>query len=217
MDLVLLTFIAACWAVIGTGAVTSVVAWSAGRGARSGELERAWAAYAAGKRFRFQPAAGDWPHVRSPRIEGRVDDVEVVIETCSMTIRGAPRPCTRIWARTPFAQPARVVVASDPRLVQGPRVHGLPSVRVLDAAFDDALTVLASSPQAAGRLLSPDLRRAVQGLLSSSYRLRLVLQVDDGDVSLTWLGEEVRPAMLDEACGVVACACGSAAAGAAYR
>jgi len=217
MELVILTFLAACWAVLGTGAITSFVAWSGRNGARSRDLEEAWQRYAWSKHFRFRPASGEWPHARAPRIEGRVDDTDLVIEACAMTIRGAPWPCTRVWARSAVPYPARVVVSSDPKLVQGPGVHDLEPMAIGDPWFDGALAVRASSGDAAYRLLAPPLRRSLQGLLGTSYRLALVLQLDDGEVSLTWLGEETRPAMLDEACAVVARACAAPIGPDAYR
>ncbi len=207
MELAILTFLAACWAILGTGTITGLLAWAGRGGSRSPDLDEAWQRYAWSKRFRFRPATGEWPHARAPRIEGRVRDTELVIEACSMTIRGAPRPCTRVWARAAMAYPARVVVSSDPKLVQGPGVHDLEPLAIGDPFFDDALAVRASSGEAACRLLPPPLRRSLQGLLSTSYRPSLVLQLDEGEVSLTWLGEETRPAMLDEACAVVARAC----------
>jgi hypothetical protein len=217
MELALLTFIAVCWAVLGTGAITSFIVWSTRGGERSGDLDASWQRYAWSKRFRFQPATGQWPHARAPRIEGKVDDVDIVIEACRMTIRGSSRPCTRVWARAPVPYPARVVVSSDAKLVQGPGVHELEVVRLGDPFFDHALAVRTSSGDAAYRLLPPPLRRALQGLLSSTYRLALVLKVEEGEVSLTWLGEETRPAMLDEACTVVVRACSASTASAAYR
>jgi hypothetical protein len=217
MELALLTFIAVCWAVIGTGAITSVVLWFSGSAPRSSDLEHVWQRYAWGKRFRFRPASGQWPRARSPRVEGRVDGVDLVIEACTITIRGRPRPCTRVWGRAAEPYPARVLVSSDPRLVQGPGVHDLEPVRLGDPFFDHALAVRTSSGDAACRLLPPPVRRALQGLLSSTYRLALVFTVDDGDVSLTWLGEETRPAMLDEVCTVVAHACSTGAGTVAYR
>jgi hypothetical protein len=150
-------------------------------------------------------------------VTGRVDDVDLTIEACSLTIKGAPCPCTRVWGRAPMAFPARVVVSSDPKLVQGPGIHELEPMSLGDPFFDHALAVRASSGDAACRLLPTDLRRALQGLLSSSYRLALVLQVDDGEVSLTWLGEETRSSMLDEACAVVVRACGATVGAEAYR
>jgi hypothetical protein len=216
MELALLTFLAACWAVLGTGAITSFFAW-ASRGGRSRDLDDAWRTYAWSKRFDFHPASGQHPHARSPRVEGRVDDVDLTIEACSLTIKGSSRPCTRVWGRAPMPFPARVVVSSDPKLVQGPGVHDLEPMVLGDPFFDHALAVRASSGDAACRLLPADLRRALQALLSSSYRLALVLQVDDGEVSLTWLGEETRSSMLDEACAVVARACGATVGTEAYR
>jgi hypothetical protein len=112
---------------------------------------------------------------------------------------------------------ARIVVSSDPKLVQGPRVHDLEPMPLGDAFFDHALSVRASSGDAAYRFLPPALRRALQCLLSSSYRLAMVMQLDEGEVSLTWLGEETRPAMLDEVCAVVARACRPETVGDAYR
>jgi hypothetical protein len=215
MELALLTFLAVCWGVLGTGAITTIVAWSSREG-RSGELDAAWKSYAWSKRFRFLPASGQWPNARSPRIEGRVDDIDVVIEACTMTIKGSPRPCTRVWGRAAVPHPARVVVSSDPRLVQGPGVHELERVALGDPFFDHALAVRTSSGDAACRLLPTSLRRSLQGLLSSTYRLSMVLKLEEGEVSLTWLGEETRPAMLDEACAVVARACAPGGS-AAYR
>lgn len=216
MELALLTFLAACWAVLGTGAITSFVAWTS-RGGRSRDLDEAWQRYAFSKRYRFCPATGDMPHARSPRVEGRVEDVDLTIEACSMTIRGLPRPCTRVWGRAAVPGPARVLVSSDAKLVQGPGVHDLEPMTLGDAFFDHALAVRASSGDAACRLLGPGLRRALQGLLSSSYKLAVVLQLDDGEISLTWLGEETRPSMLDEACAVVARACMARLGDEAYR
>jgi hypothetical protein len=216
MELALLTFLAVCWALLGTGAITSLVALAA-RGGRSRDLDDAWRQYAWAKKFRFRPATGEHPHARAPRVEARVEDVDLTIEACSLTIRGASRPCTRIWGRAALPVPARVVVSSDPSLVQGPGVHELEPMALGDPFFDRALAVRASSTDAAYRMLPRGLRRALQGLLSSSYRLALVLQVDDGEVSLTWLGEETRPSMLDEACAVVARACAAGAGGEAYR
>jgi hypothetical protein len=217
MELALLTFVALCWAVLGTGAITSIVASLSRHGARSRELDLCWQRYASSKRFRFLPASGQWPRARSPRIEGRVDDIDIVIEACTMTIRGSSRPCTRVWARAPLPSRARVVVSSDPKLLQGPGVHELESIKVGDPFFDHALCVRTSSGDAACRLLPPPLRRALQGLLSSTYRLGMVLKLEEGEVSLTWLGEETRPAMLDEVCAVVVNACCAGAASAAYR
>jgi hypothetical protein len=217
MEVALLTFVAACWAILGTGAITGFVGHAARRSRGRRELDRAWEGYAWSKRFRFQPAVGDWPRARAPRIEGRVGDVDLVIEACSMTIRGVPRPCTRVWARSAVPSSGRIVVSSDPMLVQGPRVHDLPPVPLGDPFFDHALAVRASSGEAACRLLPPPLRRALQGLLSASYRLAMVMQLDEGEVSLTWLGDETRPAMLDEVCAVVARACEPQAGANAYR
>ena len=233
MEAALLTFVAACWALLGTSAITGLVSLVGHRsgdagiaGARRRDLDRAWESYAWSKRFRFRPAIGDWPRARAPRIQGRVGDLDLVIEAVTMRIRGSPRACTRIWARPAVPTPARVVVASETRLVQGPRVHDLDVVRLGDPCFDSALSVRASTAEEARRFLRPDLRRALQGLLSASYRLALVLQKtgngagngSDGDdeVSLTWLGEETRPAMLNEACAVVVRAC-ETEAGDAYR
>jgi len=113
MELALLTLVAVCWAVLGTGASSSVALWM-GRGSRSRDLESSWQRYAWSKRFRFLPATGQWPHARAPRIEARVDDIDIVIEACTMTIRGSSRPCTRVWALAPLPCPARVVVSSHP-------------------------------------------------------------------------------------------------------
>jgi hypothetical protein len=216
MELALLTFLALCWTALGTGAVARLLAGTCRRG-HCRDLDVAWQKYAWSKRFRFCPATGQHPHARSPRVEARIDDVDLTIETCSLTIQGAPRPCTRVWGRSPLPVPARLVVSSDPKLVQGPGVHALEPMALGDPFFDHALAVRASSGDAAYRVLSPTLRRALQGLLSSTYRLALVLQVDDGEVSLTWLGEETRPAMLDEACAVVVRACAAPLGAEAYR
>jgi hypothetical protein len=216
MELALLAFVATCWALLGTGAITSLIA-ARSSGGRCRDLDAAWQSYAWSKRFRFCPSRGDRPHARSPRIEGRVDDVEVTIEACSMTIRGSSQPCTRVWGRAAVPCPARVLVSSEPKLVQGPGVQDLEPMTLGDAFFDHALAVRASSGDAAFRLLGPGLRRALQGLLSSSYKLALVLQLDDGEISLTWLGEETSPSMLDEACSVVARACTAPVGAEAYR
>jgi hypothetical protein len=216
MELALLAFLATCWALLGTGAIARLIA-SRQSGGRSRDLDGAWQSYAWSKRFRFCPASGDRPHARSPRIEGRVDDVDLTIEACSMTIRGSPRPCTRIWGRAAVPGPARVLVSSDAKLVQGPGVHELEPMTLGDTFFDHALAVRASSGDAACRLLGPGLRRALQGLLTSSYKLAVVLQLDEGEISLTWLGEETRPSMLDEACAVVARACTAGLGAEAYR
>lgn len=216
MEIVLLLFLAICWAALGTGAITSLVFWSS-RGGRCADLENQWERYAWSKKFHFRPATGERPHARSPRIEGRVGDCDVVIEACTLTIGGSPRPCTRVWGSAASPVPARVVVSSDPRLVQGPWVHGLEPLTLGDAYFDHALRVRASSGDAACRLLPPGLRRALQGLLSSTYKMGVVLQVLDGEVSLTWLGEETRPSTLDEACAVVARACAAPVGHDAYR
>lgn len=215
MEIALLTVLAACWALLGTGAITSLVARRSWGHAR--DLDAAWQSYAALKHFRFSPAAGDRPHARSPRVEGRVQDVDVTIEACSMTIGGAPRPCTRIWGRAAVQDHVRVLVSSDAKLLQGPGVHDLEPMTVGDAFFDHDLAVRASSGEAATRLLGPGLRRALQGLLSSSFNRALVLQLDEGEVSLTWLGEETRPSTLDEACSVVVRACTARLEAEAYR
>jgi hypothetical protein len=216
MELALLTLVAVCWAVLGAGATSSFALWI-GRPGRSPELESSWERYAWSKRFRFLPATGQWPHARAPRIEARVDDIDMVIEACTMTIRGASRPCTRVWALAPAFRPARVAVSSDPRLLQGPWVHELEAVRLGDEFFDRDLSVRSSSGDAAVRLLPPPLRRSLMGLLSSTVGLAVVLKVEEGEVSLIWLGEETRPAMLDEACAVVVDACRATAGSAAYR
>jgi hypothetical protein len=216
MELALLTLVAVCWAVLGTGAASSLALWM-GRGGRSRDLESAWERYAWSKRFRFLPATGQWPHARAPRIEARVDDLDVVIEPCTMTIRGSSRPCTRVWALAPVPHFARLAVSSDPKLLQGPWLHDLETVRLGDAFFDRDLAVRSSSGDAAVRLLPPPVRRSLQGLLSSTYGLAVVLKVEEGEVSLTWLGEETSPAMLDEACAVVVDACRATAGSAAYR
>lgn len=216
MEIALLAFLAVCWAALGTGAITSLVFWSS-RGARCRDLENLWERYAWSKKFRFRPATGERPHARSPRIEGRVEDVDLVIEACTLTVGGSPRPCTRVWANTAAPVPARVVVSSDPRLVQGPWVHGLEPMTMGDAFFDHALSVRASNGDAACRLLRPALRRSLQGLLTSTFNMGVVLQVLDGEVSLTWLGEETHPSTLDEACAVVARACAAPVGHDAYR
>lgn len=212
----MLALLAACWALLGTGAITGLVA-SSSRGRRCADLDAAWRRYAIGKQYRFSPAVGDRPDARSPRVEGRVDDVDLTIEACTMTIGGSRAPCTRVWGRVLAPEPARVLVSSDARLAQGPGVRELEPMTLGDPFFDHALAVRASNGEAACRLLGPGLRRALQGLLSSSYRLALVLQLDEGEVSLTWLGEETRPSMLDEACAVVVRACRERVAAEAYR
>jgi hypothetical protein len=218
MAALLLVAIAVCWAVLGTAAITSVIARAAtGKGVRSRDLEQAWEHYASSKHYRFRPAVGQWPHARSPRVEGRVGDCDLVIEACSLTIKGTPRPCTRVWAHAALPVPARVVVSSDARLVQGPGVHQLEPMRIGDPWFDHALSVRASSADAACRILPPVVRRDLQRLLTAAYKLALVLQVDESEVSLTWLGEETSPSMLDEACAVVVRACSATTGAASYR
>jgi hypothetical protein len=218
METLLLAAVAVCWGLLGMGAITSVVARAAAlKAVRSRDLEQAWEHYAWSKHFRFRPAVGRWPHARSPRVEARVGDCDLVIEACSLTIKGKPLPCTRVWAHAAVPVPARVVVSSDARLVQGPGVHELQPMRLGDPWFDRALSVRASSADAACRVLPPVVRRDLQRLLSAAYRLALVLQVDDGEVSLTWLGEETSPSMLDEACAVVARAWSAPASAEAYR
>jgi hypothetical protein len=216
MEIVLLFFLAICWAALGTGAITSLV-FRTSQGGRCRDLENLWERYAWSKNYRFRPATGERPHARSPRIEGRVGDVEVVIEACTLTVGGSPRPCTRVWGNAATPVPAAVVVSSDPRLVQGPWVHGLEPMTMGDAYFDHALSVRASSGDAACRLLAPALRRSLQGLLSSTFKMSVVLQMLDGEVSLTWLGEETHPSTLDEACAVVARACAAPVGHDAYR
>jgi len=217
MEVVLLTFVAACWAVLGTGAITSFVAWSSNGVAGRAELDEAWQRYAWSKRFRFRPASGEWPRARSPRIEGRVEDIDVVIEACTITVRGWPQPCTRVWARSMSAFPARLIVSSDSRLLQGPGVGDLDRVRTGDAWFDHALAVRASSADAAARWLPARVRRDLQAFLSTGYKPAVSLQVNGREVSLIVLGEETRPATLDEACGVVARACAAAERSGGYR
>ena len=218
MEVVILVAMALCWAVLGTGAITSVIARAASRkGVRSRDLEQAWEEYASSKHFRFRPAAGQWPHARSPRVEGHLGDCDFVIEACSLTIKGTPLPCTRVWARASLPVPARVVVSSDARLVQGPRVHDLEPMRLGDPWFDHVLSVRASSADAACRVLPPLVRRDLQRLLSAAYKLALVMQVDESEVSLTWLGEETSPSMLDEASALVVRACAAPASADAYR
>ncbi|HEY6464263.1 MAG TPA: hypothetical protein VIY73_29045 [Polyangiaceae bacterium] len=216
MEIALLTVLAVCWAFLGTGAITGIIARGA-RGGRSRDLDAAWRSYASSKRFQFLPATGERPHARSPRLEGRIEDVDLTIEACSLTIGGSSRPCTRIWGLAAIQEHVRVLVTSDARLAQGPGVHDLEPLTVGDAFFDHALAVRASSGEAACRLLGPSLRRALQGLLSSSFDLALVLQLDEGEVSLTWLGEETRPSTLDEACAVVVRACTARLETEAYR
>jgi hypothetical protein len=182
MEVVLLTFVAVCWAVLGTGAITSFVAWSSSGCAGKAALDDAWQRYAWSKRFRFRPASGEWPRARSPRIEGRVEDVDVTIEACTITVRGS-----------------------------------LERVRMGDPFFDHSLAVRASSGEAALRWLPPGVRRDLQAFLSTAYKPAVSLQVDGGEVSLLVLGEETRPATLDEACWVVARACTAAEQGAGYR
>src|SRR5579871_4331296 len=54
VELALLTLVAACWAVLGAGATSSLALWI-GRGSRSPDLECLWQRYAWSKRFRFLP------------------------------------------------------------------------------------------------------------------------------------------------------------------
>jgi hypothetical protein len=169
-------------------------------------LEEHWRRYAARKRFGFAPAVGAWPHARTPRIDARVGDVEVFVEACTLTVAGAPRPCTRAWGRALQPIVARVLVSSDARLMQGPGVHELFDLTL------GALHVRASSAWAIDRWLGPNLRAGVHELLA-----RGVLQYDDGEVSLTWIGEETRASVLDQACGIVACACVEVASPPSYR
>jgi hypothetical protein len=206
MELALLTLVAVCWAVLGTGATSSLTLWM-GRGSRSRDIERSWRRYAWSKRFRFLPATGQWPHARAPRIEARIDDIDVVIEACTMTIRGSSRPCTRVWALAPLPPLARVVVSSHPMLLQGPWVHELEAVRLGDGSFDRDLAVRSSSGDSAIRLLAPPLRRSLRKLLTSMCGMAVVMKLEEGEVSLTWLGEETRHAVLDEACALVVDTC----------
>jgi hypothetical protein len=218
VELLVLVVVALCWSLLGTGVIMRVLARGAARkGSRSRDLEQAWQHYASSKHYRFRPAQGHWPHARSPRVEGRVGDCDLVIEACSLTIKGTPHACTRVWAPAALPVPARVVVSSDARLLQGPGVHDLEAMRLGDPWFDHALSVRASSADAACRILPPLLRRDLQRLLGAAYKLALVLQVDESEVSLTWLGEETRPSMLDEACAVVVRAAAAPTGADAYR
>ncbi|MGD0676506.1 MAG: hypothetical protein ABSC94_13890 [Polyangiaceae bacterium] len=212
-----LTFVAACWALLGTGAITSLAFWTSRGGAGKAELDGAWQRYAWNKKYGFYPRTGEWPHAASPRVEGRVGDVDLVIDVCTMTVRGTPRACTRVSARVQAPMPARIIVSSDPRLMPGAAAHALEALRMGDAFFDHAFSVRASSGEAASRWLPLAVRRDLQALLSTGYRVGVVLRVDGGHISLTWLGEETRSAMLDEACALVACTCAAAIGPAAYR
>jgi len=96
-------------------------------------------------------------------------------------------------------------------------VHELEAVHVGDGQFDRDLAVRSSSGDAVVKQLAPPLLRSLRGLLSSTCGLAVVMKLEEGEVSLTWLGEETCHALLDEACAVVVNACRASAGSEAYR
>jgi hypothetical protein len=170
------------------------------------ELERGnatWRAFAEQRGLRWLPEDGPWYRRQPARIKGRVDDVDLVLDTYTESSTDAngnstSTTYTRVVARA--ADPRRL----DARVYRTHALSGLgkllgfQDVDVGDPEFD----VKANDADAVREWLGEDLRRALLG-----FSAKPSLRHHDGEVTLTWLGWERRPVVLDEALAIVRAAC----------
>jgi hypothetical protein len=152
-------------------------------------IESLWAAYARGRGLDFVPAAGEWPNRSAPAVQWREPNARFRIEA-----RGAEA----FVSTGVVAHP--VVPVLGELTIRRATAGDVDAVLTGDPLIDATFLVRASPRELAGRVLTPDVKRALLGF-DVGQRGSLVYQ--SGTVRLSWAGAEENDARLDEARAVV--------------
>lgn len=176
--------------------------------ARQRAIDDGWRAFAEARRLRFLPPEGPWHRPRGRRIKGRVDHVDVIIDTYSESQ-------TDSNGNTTSSTYTRVVAAADAPLALTAKVYrehffsglgralGFQDVEVRDPEFDRAFVVKASEPEQVRALLAEPLRSALL-----AFDKHAMFRYENGQMTLTWSGYEDDHAVLDGALAIATAACG---------
>jgi len=179
------------------------------------QIDVTWQEFAATRGLGWLPVSGPWYRRLPSRIKGRIDNVDVTIDSYTETNTDSndnttSTTFTRVVARAIEPLELKARVYRTHAFAGLGKLLGFQDVAVGDAIFDDAFIVKASDEEAVRALLHERLRTA---LLSFPKEPHLVY--DHGALTLTWLGHETEPRVLDAATDIALAACGSDAA--AYR
>ncbi len=186
-----------------------LMVWAARQAkARQRALDGEWRAFAEARGLRFIPPEGPWHRRKGRRIKGRVDHVDVTIDTYSESETDSNgNTTTSTYTRL-------VAAAGDPLELQAKvyRAHlfsalgralGFQDVETSDPEFDRAFVVKASDPQQVRALLAEPLRAAL-----TAFDKHAMFRYERGAMTLTWSGYEADPAVLDGALAIATSACG---------
>jgi hypothetical protein len=179
------------------------------------QIDVTWQEFAAAHGLAWFPVSGPWYRRLPSRIKGRVDNVDLTIDTYTETNTDSndnttSTTFTRVVARGVEPRALKARVYRTHAFAGLGKLLGFQDVAVGDAVFDDAFIVKASDEEAVRTLLHERLRTA---LLSFPKEPQLVY--DHGALTLTWLGHETEPRVLDAATEIALASCGSDSAG--YR
>ena len=174
---------------------------------RFDDLEACWESYAASRRLGFERSTGRWPNWKSPVAQGRIKDVEVAVDAFRRGAKDDPRACTRVIGRALSPVEARIAASSSHLLAPGPELAILPRARTHDSTFDAAFALRASDAEQVAVVLSSEVRGAMFSFLAATLGEGTLLEYEDGEVTLLWLGAETSPIVLDRAVEVVVAVC----------
>ncbi len=156
-----------------------------------------WRQFALARGLRYEPPGGARVERQRGWIEGVIDDVPLVFDTCLESSRDRAALHTRVTGSAVSVIEARVSVAS--RTGIEPPVRAEP---VGDAEFDARFYVVGSPTDAARGVLDEPLRAFLLDFTPSLW-----FTYDGGTARLFWEGEERDPNTLGKAADVVVAAC----------
>jgi hypothetical protein len=158
-----------------------------------------WQIFARKRGLRFFEGSAVFVHERSHVLEGVIDDVALVVDTCMECSRDRFVAHTRVTGRAVAKVPMTVAVQTR----QGPADVPEGALRSLDdPEFDERFVVKAAPAGPVRTLLGEDVRQALL-----RFAPPLVLLYDEGEARLFWEGHEKKLETLEVAADVILALC----------
>ncbi|MBI5514277.1 MAG: hypothetical protein HY909_10940 [Deltaproteobacteria bacterium] len=162
---------------------------------KEAERARSWELFGQGRGLAFVPRSGPWYAQKPARLEGRLRDVPVTVDTFVVSTGKSSTTYTRVTAQDLVPQERYARVYREGALGALGDLLGFQDVAVGDEPFDRACVVKADDEAGARELLHKPLRDALLRWLDAGVQGGSFVY-DRGQIKLVWFGAEVRHVVL---------------------
>ncbi len=174
--------------------------------ARTVEIRETWRAFGHARGLEFLPSHGSFRSYEPDRLKGRIDHVDLRIDTFSETETDSngnttTTTYTRMRATGDRTLPLHARVYRQHFLSGLGRALGFQDVATGDPAFDATFVVKADDEALVRELLADPLRSALLAFPHAP-----LLQYKAGELQLNWGGHEADPGVLDAAIAIASAA-----------